>query len=50
MKWNKKELRVITKYYPLYGATGPKGCVKRIAKLGNSRSRKAVSLKAWGKR
>ena len=48
MKWNKKELRVITKYYPLYGATGPKGCVKRIAKLGNSRSRKAVSLKAWG--
>lgn len=48
MKWNKKELRIITKYYPLYGATGPKGCIKRIAKLGNIRSRKAVSLKAFG--
>ena len=47
MKWNKKELRILTKYYPLYGATGPKGCIKRIAKLGNIRSRKAVCLKAF---
>ncbi len=47
MRWNKKELRIITKYYPLHGATGPKGCVKRIAKLGNIRSRKSVSLKAF---
>jgi hypothetical protein len=48
LKWTKKELRIITKYYPLYGATGPKGCIKRIAKLGNIRSRKAVCLKAFG--
>ena len=48
MKWNKKEIMIITKYYPVYGASGPKGCIKRIAKLGNIRSRKAVSLKAWG--
>jgi hypothetical protein len=47
MRWNKKEMRIITKYYALYGATGPKGCIKRIAKLGNKRSRKAVSLKAF---
>tara|TARA_R110000824_G_scaffold396713_1_gene598656 strand:- start:2 stop:613 length:612 start_codon:yes stop_codon:yes gene_type:complete len=47
IRWNKKEMRLITKYYPLYGATGPKGCVKRIAKLGNARSRKSVSLKAF---
>jgi len=47
MKWNKKELRILTKYYPLYGASGPKGCIKRISKLGNARSRKAISLKAF---
>ena len=47
MKWNKKELRILSKYYPLYGATGQKGCIKRIAKLGNIRSRKAVCLKAF---
>lgn len=47
MKWTKKEIKIITKYYPLHGATGPKGCIKRIAKLGIVRSRKAVSLKAF---
>ncbi len=47
MKWTKKEKDIVKKYYALYGSTGPKGCVKRIAKLGVDRSRRAVTLMAW---
>ncbi len=47
MKWTKKEKDIVKKYYALYGSTGPKGCVKRIAKLGVERSRRSVTLMAW---
>ncbi len=47
MKWTAKDIRILKKYYPLYGSTGPKGCIKRLSRLGVIRSRKSVSLKAW---
>lgn len=47
MKWTDKEIGILKKYYPMYGATGAKGCIKKLEKNGTIRSRKAVGHKCF---
>lgn len=47
MKWNEEQKDIIRKYYPIYGGTGPKGCIERLKKIGVERTKKAVSLMAF---